>query len=898
MDCVYTVIFGFCHGSVGFVIMVTRTPPMRTPRRGLCFSIRLLFSCLGAPPLMKVWSNATHRRSRSQALACVLLIASSLAGCEFEGVPVPDAYPPGDLGAGAEDMPRADLSEVGADMKSGEVDMPGEDMKPPVDMEEVDMKPPAPDMPEEDMPGELDLGADMPDDVDMPEELDMGVEPDMMIPPGELGASCIEDRDCEDGRCEFFGGDGVCTVDCVSSCPGEGLFCVDGLCTPDDYCPISSPDGPGCDTCDKCALGASCTPGTPGQGETFICACDAGYVGDGYTCLDVDECADGSAQCDANATCFNTPGDFTCACNQGYIGDGTTCSLAPDTCSMCDANAACLDVAGNQSCVCNPGWDGNGFTCVDVDECANGAAQCSPLASCTNTPGGFDCSCDAGYVGDGVTCTDIDECQAGTDSCDPLASCTNTAGGHTCTCPFGVAGDGVTCTPYASCSEILQNNPGSPDGDYLIQTLKGAVTAYCDMTSDGGVGYTMLRVDDPGSLLADQQDYQATCAAFGMEVITPRTSEHMSSIVAWNSGPPNIVGVRPQAAGARGLSQWEGVCSGQPCGFYINGKENSFCRSVTGSLSSDNPGRWTDGSTPRSCQDYLEDAALAPLDGFYIIDVDGPGGESSFTTYCDMGLDAGGWSLAATTSDDGVSTWTWNRRNRWTTDRTTVGMISESNKDYKNIVVHDLPYRDLLFLHQPSGKWASYHDVGDGAVTFSDTLSNAPAPNCESTSGYLMSNGNLVTGGELCNTSLYFHPGDYDGIKARCENYGGIDLARDESTWGPAWSMSRDHSCPFDDPAYSSFGANHHEKNVEADGIGFGQALSLNTGADDAAQNYMQLFIRGDETIIPNGDNATGELLVLESGPSGAAGPACVFGSWDDSGDTVNEQGWVICGLD
>ncbi|TNF31813.1 MAG: hypothetical protein EP329_11810, partial [Deltaproteobacteria bacterium] len=43
-------------------------------------------------------------------------------------------------------------------------------------------------------------------------------------------------------------------------------------------------------------------------------------------CTDIDECAAGSDNCDANATCTNTVGAFTCACNDGYEGDGVTCT--------------------------------------------------------------------------------------------------------------------------------------------------------------------------------------------------------------------------------------------------------------------------------------------------------------------------------------------------------------------------------------------------------------------------------------------------------------------------------------------------------------------------------------------------------------------------------------------
>lgn len=130
-------------------------------------------------------------------------------------------------------------------------------------------------------------------------------------------------------------------------------------------------------------------------------------------CPDVDECLAGTDDCDANATCANTPGSFTCTCNAGYSGDGATCT--------------------------------------DVDECTAATDNCSNDAGCTNTPGSFSCLCNAGFTGDGVTCTDLDECTLATDNCDTNAACSNTPGSFTCTCNSGYAGDGVTCGPLLSC---------------------------------------------------------------------------------------------------------------------------------------------------------------------------------------------------------------------------------------------------------------------------------------------------------------------------------------------------------------------------------------------------------------------------------------------------------------
>lgn len=42
--------------------------------------------------------------------------------------------------------------------------------------------------------------------------------------------------------------------------------------------------------------------------------------------LDVNECFFGKDNCNYNAYCNNTEGNFTCTCNIGFTGDGVTCT--------------------------------------------------------------------------------------------------------------------------------------------------------------------------------------------------------------------------------------------------------------------------------------------------------------------------------------------------------------------------------------------------------------------------------------------------------------------------------------------------------------------------------------------------------------------------------------------
>ncbi|XP_072545091.1 nidogen-2 isoform X2 [Salminus brasiliensis] len=112
-----------------------------------------------------------------------------------------------------------------------------------------------------------------------------------------------------------------------------------------------------CDTTAQCL---------PGEGSSFSCQCATGYTGDGRSCYDVDECAEGLSLCGSHSECVNLPGSHTCRCLSGY----------------------------------EFGYDGR--VCTDVDECQT--QPCHQHASCFNMPGSFHCRCQPGYHGDGIQC--------------------------------------------------------------------------------------------------------------------------------------------------------------------------------------------------------------------------------------------------------------------------------------------------------------------------------------------------------------------------------------------------------------------------------------------------------------------------------------------------------------
>lgn len=147
---------------------------------------------------------------------------------------------------------------------------------------------------------------------------------------------------------------------------------------------------------------------------------------------DIDECALGTHECVALATCENTVGSYECICPDGYTADERTCididECAGDT--VCGEGEVCSNTNGGFECACAEGYRDDGQGCADVDECAEGPG-CGEHETCTNTDGGFACACVDGYRDDGQGCVDVDECAEGA-GCEAGETCANTAGGFDC----------------------------------------------------------------------------------------------------------------------------------------------------------------------------------------------------------------------------------------------------------------------------------------------------------------------------------------------------------------------------------------------------------------------------------------------------------------------------------
>ena len=129
---------------------------------------------------------------------------------------------------------------------------------------------------------------------------------------------------------------------------------------------------------------------TLAQARTFRLRCtnQQGSVFRDVT-VGVNECAGGTAQCGANATCTDTIDSYTCACNAGYSGNGDVCSTVTGNCTtpgVCSSNATC---SGTTTCVCNAGYVGDGLTCnrqrIQFVTSAFGTGNLATWANATGT---------------------------------------------------------------------------------------------------------------------------------------------------------------------------------------------------------------------------------------------------------------------------------------------------------------------------------------------------------------------------------------------------------------------------------------------------------------------------------------------------------------------------------
>ncbi|XP_067391212.1 hemicentin-1 isoform X2 [Emydura macquarii macquarii] len=173
-------------------------------------------------------------------------------------------------------------------------------------------------------------------------------------------------------------------------------------------------DGLSCQDVNECHESNSCHQRCFNTIGSFHCGCDPGYQLKGRKCMDINECRQNVCRPDQH--CKNTRGGYKCIdlCPSGMNkGENGTC-IDIDECRdgthQCRYNQICENTRGSYRCVCPRGYrsQGAGRPCVDINECEQVPKPCA--FQCTNTPGSFKCICPPGQhlLGDGKSCAGLE----------------------------------------------------------------------------------------------------------------------------------------------------------------------------------------------------------------------------------------------------------------------------------------------------------------------------------------------------------------------------------------------------------------------------------------------------------------------------------------------------------
>ena len=360
-----------------------------------------------------------------------------------------------------------------------------------------------------------------------------GLRTDMVI-PCDRNAQCHNNDGSYTCECNAgFSGDDGYTCENINECEEpvgssnrhqchEHATCIDATGSYECHCdPGFDGDGKSCTDINECEPTNPCMEGGICENTTgdYNCSCPAGHLGDGFrtACVDIDECEEGSFECEANEKCTNTVGDYNCVdCAAGFIRnennkcvninecDNNPCSGDFQIC-VDDVGFSDADCTGNECgyhCDCVEG----GFmkqldaekvlTCTDINECDENA--CGVNSNCNNTDGGFTCQCKEGYMnsGDDVTdanCMDINECDTQTHNCDSQINtrCENNVGSFSCVCNNGYA-----LKDDGTCGDINECLTGEHDccGDSVCHNTSGSFICNCP-TGFSGPGRNMEDTD-------------------------------------------------------------------------------------------------------------------------------------------------------------------------------------------------------------------------------------------------------------------------------------------------------------------------------------------------------------------------------------------------------------------
>ena len=137
-----------------------------------------------------------------------------------------------------------------------------------------------------------------------------------------------------------------------------------------------------CSPINPCGAVGICSEGF--QNNSYHCDCNVGFMFDGNTCVDVDECRTTLNAC-INAACLNTFGSFTCTCLEGYIELLGVICVDIDECEIPNncVNGNCTNLLSPEfyRCDCEAGFEGSSCTIsVETPTCPS-ISESTPLSS-------------------------------------------------------------------------------------------------------------------------------------------------------------------------------------------------------------------------------------------------------------------------------------------------------------------------------------------------------------------------------------------------------------------------------------------------------------------------------------------------------------------------------------
>ncbi|XP_069622888.1 adhesion G protein-coupled receptor E3-like [Ranitomeya imitator] len=134
-----------------------------------------------------------------------------------------------------------------------------------------------------------------------------------------------------------------------------------------------------------------------GQSWDKSLPCIPGYTNDNGVCVEVNECRDGTHQCDAYAECKNIQSGYYCECKKGFQRENVT--------EFC------------------PSEDKKLNKCTDINECKNFPGICGSNFVCRNTHGSYNCTCDDGFTNVSNTCVVKNKCEFSSSELEKKEEC-------------------------------------------------------------------------------------------------------------------------------------------------------------------------------------------------------------------------------------------------------------------------------------------------------------------------------------------------------------------------------------------------------------------------------------------------------------------------------------------